>query len=425
MKNKFIKILLKILLTVVFLASAVQGQTFTIDPSIVAPVPAGPRAAAMGRAFTAIADDGTALAWNPAGLAEIKENRAVVSGALNFGSIDPQMPSALQDFDFDVNQGSSASLNYIGFTIPIPIDDSDLRLVSSIAMRNIRDFGNKLTYTFYQQNSNLQLDDVIEQIGGLFSLSGGMGIAVFDNLYLGASLNLLSGKDERRNEQFTITPDTTLLVGREIWKNKFSGYQIETGFIWRMNDFFSLGGCVQFPHTIHYNKIRLIDTNDQETELDTEVSIAMPMRYTIGLALKMSKNLTFATDYSRRPWNTARIVMGESEQDRFFSNSNSFHMGFEYLAGHEEFRVPIRFGFFNQPEQLYEFDPAAPDARGNQISSHSITAGSGIHFQRVHFDLSLQYRFYSYRDDYLAFEDDPVELNISKFNVMAALEFSL
>src|SRR5687767_4320158 len=49
---------------------------------------AGARAAAMGNAFTAVADDVTATYWNPAGLGQIKN--AQMSLMQNAGLIDTQ-----------------------------------------------------------------------------------------------------------------------------------------------------------------------------------------------------------------------------------------------------------------------------------------------------------------------------------------------
>lgn len=415
-----------VILLLILVCATTYAQTFSFDPSILSVVPIGPRAAAMGRAFVAIADDATALAWNPAGLARVEENRAAISGTLNFGNIDPTLPSGTNsDFNFDVKQGSSAGLNYIGFTIPIPLQPREFTVVSSIAMRNICDFGDKVTYKRFNQKTNTQTDDLFENNGGLFSLSGGLGVAVFDNLQVGGSLNLLSGKCERGYEQYKIDADTSLLIGKETIKNKFSGLLIETGFIWRINPAIAVGSTIQFPHTIHYDQIRMIDSNDDERELDAEIFAQIPMRYTIGLSVMMSKTLTFAFDYGRRPWNNVRLNIDDLQQDRYFRDSNSFHMGVEYIAGGEEVQVPLRFGFFNQPEQLFEFDPLRTDQRGDQISSHSITGGIGLHFSQIYFDLSMQYRFYQYEDDIFSAGDQQLQINVDKFSLMGGLEFAL
>jgi len=72
--------------------SRVAALTFALLVSLPAPgfaqsaPPIGVRAAGMGGAFTAVADDGTASFWNPAGLA----SGAFVGGAVDFNSLDRQ-----------------------------------------------------------------------------------------------------------------------------------------------------------------------------------------------------------------------------------------------------------------------------------------------------------------------------------------------
>jgi len=46
----------------------------------------GARAMGMGNSFVAVADDATAVYWNPAGLTQVAENQVFVSYAERFGS---------------------------------------------------------------------------------------------------------------------------------------------------------------------------------------------------------------------------------------------------------------------------------------------------------------------------------------------------
>lgn len=50
----------------------------------------GARAAAMGGAFTAVADDGFAPYWNPAGMTQLKA--IAITGDFSVKSADPQNP---------------------------------------------------------------------------------------------------------------------------------------------------------------------------------------------------------------------------------------------------------------------------------------------------------------------------------------------
>lgn len=69
----------------------------------------GTRAAGMGEAFVAVADDATSIYWNPAGMA----TGAFVSFVVDYGQNRAEPPNA------DGTPGASeGSAPFIGFTIP-------------------------------------------------------------------------------------------------------------------------------------------------------------------------------------------------------------------------------------------------------------------------------------------------------------------
>ncbi len=73
----------------VVILPALAGWLFAAGPARAAPsqqVPVGPRGIAMGGAFSAIADDASALFWNPAGLARVGHQEIAGSHADLFGA---------------------------------------------------------------------------------------------------------------------------------------------------------------------------------------------------------------------------------------------------------------------------------------------------------------------------------------------------
>ena len=78
-------------LMVVFIASSAIAQ-IGLPIEAFALTGNGARAAGMGNAFTGIADDASAISWNPAGLTQLQSMEASVVGRINFGSGSVDFP---------------------------------------------------------------------------------------------------------------------------------------------------------------------------------------------------------------------------------------------------------------------------------------------------------------------------------------------
>jgi long-subunit fatty acid transport protein len=81
------------LLAVILIQGFAFAQTSSRVPAAFVDVGIGARPAAMGSAFTGLADDIHSLFWNPAGLAEIKSKQATFNTAKVFGLINYNMVS--------------------------------------------------------------------------------------------------------------------------------------------------------------------------------------------------------------------------------------------------------------------------------------------------------------------------------------------
>jgi long-subunit fatty acid transport protein len=81
----------------------------------------GARAAGMGGAYTGIANDYSALFWNPAGLTQVRSIEfSVGMGALSYGNTSSFDPSSSITGDSLHTSTTSTSLNTLGFVIPLP-----------------------------------------------------------------------------------------------------------------------------------------------------------------------------------------------------------------------------------------------------------------------------------------------------------------
>ncbi len=100
----------------------------------------------MGYAFTGLADDATAISWNPAGLTQLMSMEASVIGKLGFGSLSTDY----SEFNPETEVGSSFNLNFASFVIPFKL--SDFNLVGGIAYRRIYNLTEKMTMTIDEQD---------------------------------------------------------------------------------------------------------------------------------------------------------------------------------------------------------------------------------------------------------------------------------
>ncbi|MBD3385288.1 hypothetical protein GF407_10230 [candidate division KSB1 bacterium] len=405
------------ILFILIYCSTVTAQGLRIDRSIIIPTANGAKGSAMGQAFTAIADDGSALAWNPAGLAQLQVNMAALSGKLGFGAIDVQQ-SESSTTDYSAEQGTVPSMNYIGFVIPIPAELKNLNPVSSFAIRNLSDFADEISWSESSGNDNT--DYLYKREGGLFSLSGGLGIRPFNSLYIGGSLNFLSGKQDsslltiakRADED---TPDSL----RRQTKNVYSGFHLEIGLIWKPFKALSAGGRIRLPHILHLNNIKYQINEEDEQSIDTEIAVKMPLSMTFGLALNPVKEFTLALDYAIKPWSDIEVNYEIPNPDKPFKDAHSFHVGAEYRARIHSITFPWRVGFFSQPEQVGSFNIAGA---ADQTISQNFTAGFGIYGKNVLLDFSLIYKSLEYDSISLPFDQSQYQIKRDIFNLVAQLQ---
>ena len=113
-------------------ANCLQAQTFNLNGN-------GARAAGMGYAFTAIADDATAISWNSAGLTQLYSMEASLVGGLGFGSLSTDY----SEIEYNYERGSKFQINFASFVVPFTA--GGYNIVGGVAYRRIYDFTEKRT----------------------------------------------------------------------------------------------------------------------------------------------------------------------------------------------------------------------------------------------------------------------------------------
>lgn len=251
------------------------------------------RSAGMGNAFIGVADDYSALYWNPAGLGQLRHSE--FSLALTNLNVSNNTSFLGQASTYD---NSTTHLNSIGMALPFPVTQGSLvlaagynRLVNYTGALSARAFNptssiqpslfdEEDTYDMswllgLQQDGTfeipvngrvMQAQDVLES-GNLGSWSFGGSVEVARNLLVGVSLNVITGtyRYERtfaENDEQNIYADTiggiegrnridfqSLELNQSITQD-VSGWSSKIGLLYNIKDVARIGLTVQTPMAV-------------------------------------------------------------------------------------------------------------------------------------------------------------------------------
>jgi hypothetical protein len=385
--------------------------------------PGSIRAAAMGRAFTALSDEPAALACNPAGLAILKKKSISLSASTHFGSI-ALTPSnnILATKNYNGEIGGGARFNY--FTCSLPFRAKDYNIVASVAVHNKSDLNEKTSLDVYDKLLKLHQTQKNQNAGGLMSLSAGAGMEAFKHIYIGACLNYFTGTQDRKiiqESQETGIDNQSW----DRWQNKFSGISFDAGVIWKISRVISIGNKVTFPNKIYFDGLKSERDTGEKYSYSIGAYMFNPASIASGLSLRYTDDFVFTFDVVLRPWKKIQLVTDDFNQDRVFTTANSFHMGFEYLFHTRSMEFPLRFGFFTMPEQIFEYNSKKSGYKGDQVSSHFLTAGCGVHSGFISVQLALEYKILQYQHLFMNETLFPVDFAFSRYNIMLGVDFVL
>ncbi len=384
----------------------------------------GPKASAMGSAFAGLADDGYALFYNPAGLAQIK-------GTTRGIGID--MALVRRNYDSDGNPIDSAPPPVIGPRTVLTMDFGLERftfgvgIMPSFAGFTLSDeFEGDLRYSGYR---------FIETVFPLFI---GAGYQVNDKLCLGAVLQIgivnklniarkmADGFFGRSIEVMTGLPTSSLTVNgaddgkMEIQTDKEfptgirplnslniddRSFSYGLGFLLKPVDKLQVGMTYREELRVHYEGEAYMELASELQEIVDPILeifgpiintfqgtassgrfnalLKMPRQLDIGLAFFPTESLTITTDYVWTNWSTWVVQtinlegeglfgMTQVTSPMDFKDTHSLRMGFEYALTP---RVHLRAGYMWDPTPV----PTHTIFAGTADSDHHVaTFGMGM-----------------------------------------------
>ena len=307
--------------TLPFGISLPPSLNFATSP---APVGSGARALGKAQAFIAVADDATAASYNPAGLVQLQQPEVSVVGAyfIRLERQDVTQPG----IGVDNQTLDGAHLNYLSAVYPFRLLGRNVAV--SLNYQRLFDLkGATDVASPFATIDGLQRVQS-RQEGGLFTMSPAVAVQVTPTFSVGAAFNIwpdLFGNGWKqdvtvRGQGFVASgPRTVPFVstGRITEDFSFRGFNVTMGLLWNITPVFTVGGVVRTPFTARLTRqhassltVALQDGSAPVTTSNAfseRLDLHMPLSYGLGLAARLSDNLTLSLDVSRVHWSDFKL----------------------------------------------------------------------------------------------------------------------
>ncbi len=392
----------------------------------------GSRALGMGNAYTGVANDFSAIYWNPAGLAQLEysefsfglshlsnKNNSTFLGlqeeysstATNLNAlglvykVPTRRGSMVLAFGYDRQSNFTGGMSYTGFNPTRSIIQTyaaDGALYPSDLSENIAyqlylaDI-DTTTGRFYSPiTGRLTQIAKIAESGGLNNWSIAAGVDIAKNLSLGVTLTYLSGtyrydrsyKEEDRAGNWNTFPyDLDHLKMDEYIEGDISGGNAKFGLLYRVPDRFRFGVAIKTPTSFAVKEdwgITASSTFDNgdtyptdgdfESQAYGEYDVVTPWEFNVGASVIL-RDLTLSADVTYTDWTqlkfenaNADLLAYNTDMKTLFRGTRDYRAGLEYDFANLGVRLRGGFMYFTSP---YANDP-------NSYDQKYITGGLGF-----------------------------------------------
>lgn len=376
----------------VFLASNSFAQQYNLTG-------AGARAEGFGGAFIGVADDATAVVWNPGGLTQLERPEAsVVARSVSESWDYKYSPDAT--FNWTAKQ-SHFVFNFASLAVPFKL--GSMKMVAAAAYQRQLDW-----YDTWDSPT-----DKYTTSGGVDTFTPGLGVQVAPAVSVGVAANIWFGKNKHdENYSWAYSP-----TGQEQWNydGTYSGLNFVLGAMLDLGGLnkpipLKIGACVKTPFTLKADFTYQYDppktgfesggffynySFGSITTYGTHGTIQMPLMLGFGASYRIGENLTVAADYEMRSFGSKKIdISYNAPYDQYFlsssdpmsqsgKNLNQVRFGAEYLIVADIGVFPLRAGYFNLPS-LNGYQNS--DNTYSQIIGAGFSVGTGYISERFALD---------------------------------------
>jgi len=320
---------------------------------------AGARAAGFGGAFIGLADDATAISWNPAGLTQLERAE---------GSIVSRFISDTYEYKLIGSEISLGSDHFIlNFSSAVyPFQFSAQKIVTAIAYQRQLDLYTKWDLTESGGSEG-------EITGGANTLMMGLGVRIFPIVSVGVSSNIWMGT---LNSEEIYEGDTWEL------EETFSGFNFTAGSMIDLS-------LLENPIPIKIG-LAIKTPFDLEGDYgDATETIEMPLMLGAGTSFRLGENLTIACDYETRAYKDKKIIDSDGEEETLsYHNLNQIRVGGEYLLITDFAVIPLRAGFQTYPTTCSDLDDYW-ESTDKQVIGSGFSIGTGLIFEKFALDATF------------------------------------
>jgi len=350
----------------------------------------GVRAMGMGGAFVGVADDFTAIYWNPAGLAQIDHREVHVSFLRNSHTNDSELAGTSASSEL-----SNTRFGSLGVVFPYPVYRGSL--VFAAGFNRIKDFDWSLRERGFSED--LQSDHSFRHEGELALTSLAAAVDVSPSVSLGMTVGFVSGDDKATNE-FSWTDSQDLFeekrfLARDSFEDEYeSAFYAALGGMVRSSGEkpkFRLGATIATGTTheiayvfrgasseVGYDLVEYDDGSLEEYPgevIRDAYKISLPLELAVGASYAPLDGLLLAGSLHFAEWEQSEYDGRDDSQLRAYTsfekqyrNSTRYHLGVEWEV--PTVALDLRAGFYNDP--LPFVGPRDPDRLPDPVSNPEI-----------------------------------------------------
>lgn len=368
---------------------------------------AGARAMGLGGAFIAVADDATAVSFNPSGLAQLlkPEVSLVLRGVKrDVAYEDVQARAGARQLMVSDSLISNAHVDplFLAGTVPLRVGERTLAL--QLSLQRLIALGESDTRDLSETpqgsagTAPSRLFQSIDQKGQIDLYSLAMAYEASERILLGVSINLWRGAWDLDSRSTKTSAGTTTYVDFS-QSNHLEGSNFNLGLIWRWPTW-SLGLVHRTAFHADYTFGTYLDTSSlggkPQVAPSIDSGLHWPSTTGLGFAYRPWERWLISTDVARTAWSTARYLSSRPSLNglNFFDldkgtrtpDSTDFHLGVEHiLLSSSGNVVPLRLGYSREPQ------PAVDRVTGQQRVIYGASLGSGL--KRGSYTVDVAYRF--------------------------------
>lgn len=323
------------------------------------------RAVSMGGAFSAIADNGAALHWNPAGLVQTRASQFY----LGLTSIDHSAGATLPSSgEVHESNRTDVRLNQLGATFPLSTGKSRLALALGIHRTLNLDKQLDVVGSLAADApvlAELSVDERTRESGGMYIWRAGLAGLVSPRIAVGGSLDIWTGDHEEALLSQITDPDSVDDISfqelEDTVDRSYLGLGLSIGALAKLHQYVSVGTRLQFPMSLEVDEYWTQSTfqvNDDGTELENFddgtwlYDLRLPFSVSAGLSIG-GPGARISGDIEYTNWTSAQYsippevdVSNQDFQD-FYRGVLQWRVGAEYLI--DALHTKLRAGYWRHP----------------------------------------------------------------------------